>query len=334
MLEQSKKMIYGNKWLKSLLYDTENIDQFQNIGMHEKMLADYIRLDAYAPGIRRAVKPGDVVLDLGCGTGILSMFAAQSKPEVVYALDHSAIIELAKRVAHHNKFDNIQFFNVNSRTFTPEKPVDVIVHEQMGSFLFDENMLENLFDLKRRCLKPGGQIVPAKFELYLEPVCLKRDYRHAFIWENEIHGVDYSFLKDDPTYKTAYAKEHSGEKVHKEPRTQIGALEYYLCEPSPILTVDLNTLDSADDLPKTLVSHKTVVRDGDVDGVSIYFKTSFDDDISFTTGLDNPNTNWRPPFFRLPRRACSAGDVLALTLKVDNFHDVPTWAITLEKAPS
>jgi protein arginine N-methyltransferase 1 len=66
------------------------------------MLADYTRLDSYAAGIGRAVKPRDVVLDLGCGTGILSMFAAQRNPEKIYAIDHSDIIELAKRVAEHN----------------------------------------------------------------------------------------------------------------------------------------------------------------------------------------------------------------------------------------
>ncbi len=138
----------------------------------------------------------------------------------IYAIDHTDIIDLAKRVAQHNKVDCIEFVKVNSRDFSLQGKADVIIHEQMGSFLLDENMVENLMDLKARVLKPGGRIIPAKFELYLEPVCLKRDHRLPFLWENNISGVDYSFLKDDEAYRRADHDGKVGGAVHE--RTAIG----------------------------------------------------------------------------------------------------------------
>ena len=326
-----KKTIKANRWVQSVLHDEDNVGQFQRIDIHEKMLADYVRLDAYALGIQQAIKPGNVVLDLGCGTGILSLLAAQSQPQKIYAVDHSSVIDIARRVAKHNGGDCIEFVNMNSREFTPEQKVDVIVHEQMGSFLFDENMIENLMDLKRRVLKPGGQIVPAKFDLFLEPVSLKRDYRRPFIWENNIHSVNYAFLKDDEIYTATDKGQRFSDVVQKEPRINPGSLEYYLCKPEPFVTCDLNALSSVDDLPTTITARKSVVRTGAADGISFYFRTIFDEGIEFDTALDSPNTNWRPPFFRIPRTDFRAGEIIVVTLNVGNWAEVPTWRLTVTK---
>lgn len=326
----AKSAVNSNKILHSLLYDVANIEQFETIGAHEKMLADSTRMDAYAAGISRAIQPGDVVVDLGCGTGILSMLAAKRNPKRIYAVDHSSIVELAERVAKYNSITCIDFVRTNSRTFFLDKKADVIIHEQMGAFLFDENMLENLMDLKRRVLKPDGIIVPAKFELYLEPVCLKREYRVPLMWENNIHGVDYSPLKDDELYRQLDSKRNIGNKVEMGKRTYYGSLEYYLCKPEPILTLDLNMLHSENDVAKSITCRKTIARRGAADGISIYFKTIFDDHTSFDTALESPKTSWAPPLFRIPRRVFDVDDVITLTLRMGNFCDVGSWTITLD----
>jgi len=327
----ARQVIKSNPWLRSILYEHDNVAEFQELGIHEKMLADRVRLDAYALGIGRIVKPGDVVLDLGCGTGILSLLAAKNSPDTIYAVDHSNIIDIAKRVAEHNDAKCIDFVKINSRQFTPDRKVDVLIHEQMGAFLFDENMVENLMDLKRRVLKPGGQIIPAKFELFMEPVCLKADYRLPYIWENNVHGIDYSFLKNDELYNAIDRHQRFTPQVQREPRVPCGSLEYYLCNPEPLLVCDLNAMTSEDDIPTTITARKTVVRSGAADGVSIYFKTIFDKDICFDTSLNSPNTNWRPPFFRFPRRQFDVNEAIDLTLKVGNFRDVATWSLSVTK---
>ena len=61
----------------------------ESLALHEHMLADLIRLNAYHAAIDRYVTPQDCVVDIGTGTGVLAFFAAAKKARKVYALDHS-----------------------------------------------------------------------------------------------------------------------------------------------------------------------------------------------------------------------------------------------------
>ena len=67
----------------------------------------------------------------------------------------------------------------------------MIVQEQMGIALFDEGMVETILDVRDRCLKPGGRILPAKFEFYLEPVQLLEQERIPLIQEQRTHGLTF-----------------------------------------------------------------------------------------------------------------------------------------------
>jgi len=158
---------------------------------HERMLADASRIQAYREGLRRHVKAGDIVFDLGTGTGILSLLGSLSRPKVIYAIEHSPFISIAQDTADRNRVDCIKFVRSNSRDFVPPERGDVIIHEQMGQLIFGENMIENLLDLKARALKPGGKILPGRFRLFVEPVVLKEQYRVPFIWE--IPGLEYLY---------------------------------------------------------------------------------------------------------------------------------------------
>lgn len=93
------------------------------------------------------------VLDVGCGTGILSLFASQAGARVVYAVDSSDIILQAKQIVIDNDFTGkvicIQGKVVASASDLtvqmedvelPEK-VDIIISEWMGYFLLYESML-------------------------------------------------------------------------------------------------------------------------------------------------------------------------------------------------
>jgi len=324
VLRYFKKLLVANPKLRVLLYDLYNKEEFGNLYEHEKMLADSVRIENYKRAIQRQVRPGDIVLDLGTGTGILSFFAAQQRPEKIFAIDHSEFIGIAKKIAEQNNFENIEFVKTNSRNFNPDLRFDIIIHEQIGDYLFNENMIQNLLDLKQRLLKPGGMIIPGKFELFLEPACLVDSFRTPFIWENRLHGVDFSFLKDQQEILGAFKP-----AVYKQEWLEAGAVKHFLCEPRPVLSFDLNTLKSETEIPHAIEISKQVARPGALDSFCLFFKVVFDEEIQFDTSPFSANTHWGNCFFRMESRECAAGDVINCNLTMQDLLDIKTWAVSL-----
>lgn len=318
----AKRLIHSNRALRSLLYDNANVRQFSDLDYHEVMLADRIRVDAYHAGIKKAVKPGDVVIDLGTGTGILAMFAARAGARKVYAIEHGDVIDVARAVAESNGITNIEFVRTNSRDFSARELADVIVHEQIGSYLFDENMVENLLDLKSRALKPGGRILPAKFQFFVEPVQLKPDHRLPFSWEAPIHGIDFTALRSDEA--ALRQRRGRGKRFIAN-----GAIEHYVCDPRPLCEFDLDAITDASEIPTSFRQSRVVVNSGRIDGLSVFFKASLGAGLSIDNALDSPNTNWTYPLVRLPAREVTAGDTVTLTLEMESHRNADTWKFEL-----
>ena len=98
------------------------------IEYHHSMLTDEVRTQSFLRAVLKTVKPGDVVLDLGCGTGILSYFACMSGAKRVYAVEQGPVIELAKAICWQNGYQNkVLFLNDWSTNIELPEPVDVIV---------------------------------------------------------------------------------------------------------------------------------------------------------------------------------------------------------------
>lgn len=302
----------------NLTYDSINRDQFAGVSEQEKMLADEVRFDAYRRAVERHIQPGDTVVDVGTGSGVLSFLAATRKPARIFAIDHSSFIEVAKHIAQKNGIDNIEFHRVHSANFNPPRKVDVILHEQIGSGLLNENMVETLVDLRDRVLRDGGRIIPARFDWYIEPVQLKEEFRVPFIWENKYPNADYACVQE------LWRQQGRPRNVVRSIRPY--EIDILLTDPERLYACDLQTMGK-DDIPKELRARRTVQRDGHLDGFCVFFTIIFDDDNAFSTFPDCKRTHWSTPHFRVERRACRKGDVLDLRVKFDDIRSMDSWSI-------
>jgi precorrin-6B methylase 2 len=175
-----------------------NQDQYAQSAIHRWMLRDEVRNEAYRQALTWAVKPDDRVLDMGAGTGFLSVIAAQAGAGKVYAVERTAIAEMAVRlVAKNGVADRVEVIHSDLEdTDIPEK-VDVLVSEWMGGLGVDENMLAPLVMARNRWLKPGGIIIPARVTAQLAPAWIQDLEDAQTHWCSRPHGVDLSELAAD-----------------------------------------------------------------------------------------------------------------------------------------
>ena len=298
-----------------------NSHNFAGLEAHEEMLSDRVRVEAYHRGIHRNVQAGDVVLDLGTGTGLLAFMASRAGAKKVYALEHSDFIDVAREIAAHNGFTNIEFVRANSRDFTPPEPIDVVLHEQMGDELFNENMLENVLDLRDRALAPAGRILPARFRLFIEPVSIRQEMRIRRFWNIDLpDGIDLSATQHSPVA----ARFNAGRNDHFWLRPH--SVESTIGEPQPIIEFDLNTLESLESLPTRHIVERTASADAIVDGCCIWFEACFDDDTLLSTSPLSPVTSWGNRVFRLDQEI-GRGETLRLEVRLGQLVEPSTWDV-------
>ncbi len=311
----------SNDWLMGVVYDLMNETNFAGLSEHEAMLSDSVRVGAYHAGIHANVQPGDVVLDLGTGTGLLAFMASKAGASKVYAVEHSDFIDVAREIAEHNGISNIEFVQANSREFTPPENVDVLLHEQMGDELFNENMLENVLDLRDRVLKPGGRILPARFQLFVEPVSFHDAQRVRRFWNIALpDGLDLSATERSYTaarYDTGRTEQLWVPK---------GAVAQTMGAPEPVLEFDLHTLESVKALQVDHVVARKAQSDMIIDGLAVWFTASFDDSTTLTTSPLAPATHWGNRMFRVDEEI-SAGESRRWHLHLGNLVNPSTWTV-------
>lgn len=309
--------LFGRRRTADEGHRDNNRRYFSGLHEQERMLADRPRMEFYHAAIGRHIHPGDHVIDLGTGTGILAAFASRRGAARVHALDHSDILQHARTLAAANHIANVDFVSCHSTDFTLSAPVDVILHEQMGDFLFDEAMIPNVCDLRDRLLKPGGRILPACFEFFCEPVQLN-DARHVpFIWNLNVKGYDFSAMERERPQETNYYHLCGND----------GALiDRFLADPAPALAFDLHTVDEAS-LPHDLRFPRRVTRPGRIDGLAIYFRTTVDADLQLSSAPHDPGRapHWGFRILRTEPAHYAAGDVIDVQLAVNRWHDLDTW---------
>ena len=156
------------------------------------LLNDAVRMERYREAIHRTVRPGDLVLDLGSGSGILALFACQAGAAHVYCVEREPIIRLARQLAEANGYaDRLTFLQTDIRELVLDRKVDVIQSELIAKGAVGENMAELVGLCRDRFLKPGGRIVPQDVLLWVAPVECARTYARSTLPQREAYGLDF-----------------------------------------------------------------------------------------------------------------------------------------------
>lgn len=200
--------------------DTSYFSGYSNLSIHETMLRDYPRTHAYEMAIMNnsLMFQNKVVLDVGCGTGILSMFAARAGAKLVIGVDCSEIITKTKKIITQNGFGEVIVL-LKGKLEDLELPVeegqvDIIVSEWMGYGLYFEDMLASVIYARNKYLKSeseGGLMLPSSATLFIEGLTGHGGDDRVSYWEN-VHGFDMSEFMPDFT-KDAQIQDVSSDDI-------------------------------------------------------------------------------------------------------------------------
>jgi protein arginine N-methyltransferase 1 len=171
---------------------------FNDVGIlhyHASLLADDERVDRFRDAIHEVVRPGDVVVDIGTGTGLLAYFACQAGAARVFAIEEGPVVSLGREIALINRFaDRVEFLHDSSFAVELPERADVLISETLWNFGVGEGLADVLADA-RRFLKPDARIIPAGVELHV--AAIQSDECYAMLHDRpaDRHGIDLSPIR-------------------------------------------------------------------------------------------------------------------------------------------
>ncbi|XP_022083791.1 protein arginine N-methyltransferase 3-like isoform X1 [Acanthaster planci] len=283
-------------------------DSYAHYSIHEEMLKDRVRTESYRDFIydNQHIFKNKVVLDVGCGTGILSMFAARAGAKQVIGVDQSEIIYQAMDIVRQNKLDDtISLIKGRMEDISiPVDKVDVIISEWMGYFLLFESMLDTVLYARDKFLTEGGMVYPDLCTLSVVAISDSESHAsHVAFWDG-VYGFKMTCMKSC---------------VLEETSVDYVCPEKVMSDAAMVKCLDVTSVN-VKDLEFVTEFKLKASRDGDCTALVGFFDVIFEKNckrmVMFSTGPSSQHTHWKQTVFLLRKPIpLKEGEVLSGKIK-------------------
>lgn len=269
--------------------DNYYFDSYSYASIHKEMLSDKIRTLSYKEAIMKnsSLFKEKIILDVGSGTGILAMFAAQAGAKRVYAVENSSIVEKMKEIIKDNGFSN-KIIVLKGRIEDVEIPekVDVIISEWMGYCLLFESMLNSVIFARDRYMQATGTMFPSSATMRICGITDKDFYERKFNRWNNVCGFNMSPFRKWSIY---------------EPLIAVASEDQIITDECLIAEFDLNKCKEEELIvPQKEFSLTSLEENNMLYGICCFFDVTFsgpEATVILTTSPFNPPTHWSQTIF-------------------------------------
>jgi protein arginine N-methyltransferase 1 len=289
-----------------------------SLGAYGSMIADRVRVEAYAQALRKTVRDGSVVAELGTGPGIFAVLACQLGASRVYAIEPTEVIQVAREVAVANGCaDRIEFYEAFSRGVTLPTKADVILSDLRGVLPLFERHIPAIVDARRRFLRPGGVLIPHKDTLWAAVAEAQKAYSELVDpWECNPFGQDLSPARRLIVNDTL--------KIRVNP-------DQLLTTPQLWAALDYGSIE--DHNVRGNLSCR-VERTGTGHGILVWFDTELADGIGFSNAPSAPEAIYGSLFFPwISPVQLAPGQVVKVDLEAKLFETNYVWRWTTHIEP-
>lgn len=284
----------------SLKADEGYFDSYAHFGIHHEMLSDIVRTTSYRDALlkNKDFVKGKFVLDVGCGTSVLSIFASQAGAAKVVGIDNSDIIYNAMDIVKKNNVENITLVKGRLEdTELPENKFDIIISEWMGYFLLFEGMLDSVIYARDNHLKENGILLPNRCTMSIVGYGNESLFKNHVTFWNNVYGLDMSNMRKE---------------VMHEPLIDVVDSEYILTDANCIADLDLMKVDL--NYSNFIYNFELkCCKDGELSSFVGYFDTYFElpEPVMFGTSPNDKPTHWKQVVFFIEQpQKVKEGDVV------------------------
>ncbi len=250
---------------------------------HAVMLQDQVRLEAFKQAVTRVVKPGDVVTEIGTGTGILAAFAASVTKAPVFAIEYSEVTaKIAEQMFKGAGYTHVKVLRGQSYGITVEPSPDVLVTETIGAIGPEEHTVEICHDFKQRHPKLS-KIIPSDLRVYAEPVSSKKLKRLEAEFYRDFESASFDTFQYSAIKPVLEQKWSEVIRFGFIPESEIAGSRVLLAD------YQLGVTEKPD------FKKEIEVPEG-ADAIHLYFEAQMDPELILSTHYSDAFTHWKHAF--------------------------------------